>query len=50
MKRVLKAGAMGIALISGAAAQAQLSDAERAAVLARLPADDGSDMTDATRG
>jgi alkyl sulfatase BDS1-like metallo-beta-lactamase superfamily hydrolase len=50
MKRFWKTGVLALALGHGVAAQAQLSDAERAAVIARLPADDGSDMADATRG
>ncbi|MGQ3179244.1 MAG: MBL fold metallo-hydrolase, partial [Blastomonas fulva] len=50
MKRIWKTGVMALALATPMAAQAQLTDAERAAVLARLPADDGSDLADATRG
>lgn len=50
MKRLLMRAALMLALCTGGAAQAQLTDAERQAVLARLPTDDGSDMADATRG
>lgn len=50
MKRTWKTGVMALALCAPVTAHAQLSDTERAAVLARLPTDDGSDMDFATRG
>uniref|UniRef100_UPI00359375FF MBL fold metallo-hydrolase n=1 Tax=Blastomonas sp. TaxID=1909299 RepID=UPI00359375FF len=50
MKRRLIGAAVALTLGTTTAAQAQLTEAERAAVLAKLPADDGSDMADATRG